>query len=57
MIKRCAILAVFAFMVLLGGCETAKGVAGGFAVGVYKDSTNTWDALKKADRWMRENLW
>ena len=51
---------VLASAFLLCGCETAKGVAVGTAVvgmGVAKDTQNFWQGAKKADDWLRKNLW
>jgi len=50
---RVAVCAVVLLGFLLCGCETTKGIA----EGVTKDSQNTWASLKKADDWMRKNLW
>ncbi len=43
------ILGLFGIMFFLYGCETAKGAA----EGAKKD----WQNAKKADDWMRKNLW
>ncbi|HOD12094.1 MAG TPA: hypothetical protein PLO93_00015 [Candidatus Omnitrophota bacterium] len=46
--------------ILLSGCETTKGVAvgvGATAVGVGKDAKTAWDGVKKADAWVKKNLW
>ncbi len=43
--------------ILMSGCETTKGVVVGVTEGVYKDSTNFWQNLLKADKWMKKNLW
>ena len=37
----------------LQGCSTVKNAAKGAATGAKED----WEALKKTDGWMRENLW
>ena len=49
---------------LLAGCETCKGAATGVGVtavgtaqGATKDTQNFWQAMLKADNWMRKNLW
>ena len=47
--KYAMLLALFVFLVLIAGCETAKGAAQGF----QKD----WKSLEKVDDWMRDNLW
>ena len=55
------LFAVLMLMVLLvSGCETAKGFATGIgstAEGVGKDSYNLWNFLKSADNWLDKNLW
>jgi hypothetical protein len=50
--------------ILVSGCETTKGVAGGLgttvlgtAQGVAKDTNILWQAALKIDNWIRENLW
>jgi predicted small secreted protein len=47
--KRAALFILLIFIIMLSGCETMKGAAGG----AKKD----FQALKKADQWMRDNLW
>jgi hypothetical protein len=55
-------------LVFLGGCETAKGAAGGAAGGIgmtaagtahgaATDTKNIWQAILKADDWIKNNLW
>jgi predicted small secreted protein len=39
--------------VLLSGCNTVQGAAGGAASGAKQDV----ESLKKADGWMKKNLW
>jgi hypothetical protein len=49
-----------ALVILLFGCETAKGAAvgvGATVVSVADGIKKDWEAAKKADAWMRENLW
>ncbi len=41
--------AVIVMVLLVSGCETAKGFA--------KDTSNLWSYLKGADDWVKENLW
>jgi hypothetical protein len=41
------------FTVILSGCNTVKGGAGGAASGAKQDV----ESLKKADGWMKKNLW
>lgn len=54
MIKRAlANFVLFAFIVLLLGCETIKGAGQGAVEGAKKD----WQALKKADDWLKKNAW
>lgn len=54
------LIAMPVLVILLCGCQTAKGAAVGagaaaasLADGIKKD----WEAAKKADAWMRDNLW
>jgi len=51
MSKIKAVLPIFFLfsMVLIAGCETAKGLA--------KDTANFWHGMCKADSWVKENLW
>lgn len=37
----------------LVGCETVKGAVSGAGEGMKKD----WEAAKKTDNWMQDNLW
>jgi len=59
--SKTMLFAVLMLMVLLvSGCETAKGFATGIgstAEGVGKDSYNLWNFLKSADNWLDKNLW
>jgi predicted small secreted protein len=52
---------------ILCGCATAKGLGEGLKglgkglaktnQGIVQDSKNFWQALLKADNWIKENLW
>jgi predicted small secreted protein len=54
MTKRAlAFFILCAFIVLLLGCETIKGAGQGTVAGAKKD----WQALKKADGWLKKNAW
>ncbi len=44
---------VLTALLLVSGCETAKGVACGAYYGARKDMKNA----AQADVWLRENLW
>jgi len=44
---------VLTALLLVSGCETAKGVACGAYYGAKKDMKNA----AQADVWLRENLW
>lgn len=51
-------------VLFLYGCETVKGTAigvGSTATGVTKDTRNiasgAWQAILKADSWIKRNLW
>jgi len=50
-----SILIIFVF--LSAGCETTKGIAKGVIEGVPRDAKNTWQAMLKADDWMKKNMW
>ena len=54
-----AAVALFSFF-LLAGCNTAKGVATGVkatAKGAVKDVKGVGGGVKKADSWVKKNLW
>jgi predicted small secreted protein len=38
---------------IISGCETITGAAKGAVEGMQKD----WAVLKKADDWLKKNLW
>lgn len=57
MIKKGFVLALLAWLLFLGGCETTKGLVGGVAGGVSEGAKKDWAALKRVDNWMRENMW
>lgn len=64
MIVRNKIVFIIVFLVgivLAQGCETTKsvvtGVATGITTGIPKDIKDTYHSVKKADTWMKENLW
>jgi hypothetical protein len=44
---------LFVFLILASGCSTTKGIVNG----VQQDTKDTWQAMKKADKWMQKNLW
>jgi predicted small secreted protein len=54
MIKKGAIFFILSvFLILVSGCETVKGAAGGASEGAKQD----WDNAKKLDKKMQEVLW
>lgn len=58
--RKCAALVsivIFLGVLLLSGCETTKGVANGIGEGVSKDSKAVCGWVKKADTWIKDNLW
>ncbi|MDD5691618.1 MAG: hypothetical protein PHP10_00355 [Candidatus Omnitrophica bacterium] len=65
MIKKSFLLVIlFAFVSLSGCCTVAKGTAGtavgaagGFAQGVKEGAKDDYNAIQKADAWVKENLW
>ena len=52
-INLCWVIVLLLCVIVVSGCETITGAVKGAAEGIPKD----WAALKKADAWMRENLW
>ncbi len=65
MIKKSFLLVIlFAFVSLAGCCTVAKGTAGaaagaagGLAQGVQEGAKDDCNAIKKADAWVKHNLW
>ncbi|HLD82972.1 MAG TPA: hypothetical protein VI976_03395 [Candidatus Omnitrophota bacterium] len=58
MLKRTAVVSILIIFVFLSaGCETTKGIAKGVIEGVPRDAKNTWQAMLKADDWMKKNMW
>ena len=70
--KKGILLWVFSLgIIFLNGCETIKGAAygtgstvvsategiGATACGAAKDTVNLWQAVLKANDWIKENLW
>jgi len=70
--SRCAKLILFGFFILLlSGCETAKGFSKGMAKGmtgiagavgdtaegVAKDTYTAYNFISAIDDWIKENLW
>ena len=42
------------------GCQTVQGAANGFGQDVHNaadPNQNGWNAVKKADVWIQDNLW
>jgi len=57
MIKKGIAVILLGLTLLTLGCETTKNIVGGAAIGIKKDSEDTWHALAKADDWIKKNLW
>jgi hypothetical protein len=71
MISKYAVFTLSLIVILVSGCETAKGFARGSgdlargfgsavlttAKGVSEDTHNFFEFLKPADEWVKENLW
>ncbi len=58
--KVLLLLMVLAAPVILTGCETVKGAVTGAVQDVRNlpnPDKNGWNASKKVDAWMQENLW
>ena len=60
------------FLVSVSGCQAVKGTvtgvatgvavgvggtAYGFSKGLADDTRNTWEAIERADQWIKENYW
>lgn len=57
MIKKLFLLAfLFVFLFLVSGCTLVKGVTGA-AQGVAEGAKEDYQAIKKADGWVKDNLW
>jgi len=61
MIKKTFLLGMLiAFVFLSGCCTVAKGTAGaavGLAQGAKEGAKDDCNAVKKADAWIKDNLW
>ena len=57
MVKGCALIVLVIFIFICAGCETGKGIACGASTGIVKDTQNSWQAVKNADQWVKDNLW
>ena len=47
--KGLALFILFAFVTIIGGCETLKGACDGFR--------RDWASLQKVDDWVQKNIW
>ena len=59
------------FLISISGCQTVKGTAAGiagvaagvggtayvFGKGLAEDAQGTWEAVERADEWIKENCW
>ncbi len=64
MSKNVHYLLLLIILIIFTGCQTIKGATCGAASGLNQDvqnisnpDQNGWNALKKADAWVQENLW
>ena len=62
MLRKALILgALTVFVFLVSGCGTlfkgTGGLAQGFSQGVKEGAKEDWAWIKKADSWMKDNLW
>jgi hypothetical protein len=58
--KNAHYLLLLMVLIVFTGCQTVKGAASGFSQDVQNLSDpnqNGWNALEKADAWMRQNMW
>jgi len=58
-ITKSALAIIFFILgiIVMAGCETTKNVFTGISEGIPKDLKNTWQAMQKADNWIKKNLW
>lgn len=57
MIKKTSLLVLLLVMLVsFSGC-TVLGGAGGLAAGVKEGAKKDWEWMKKADDWVKENMW
>lgn len=59
---RNLILGLFSlvFLVSISGCQTVKSTVIGVGVigkGLADDAYNAWEAIERADEWVKENYW
>ncbi|NQT28494.1 MAG: hypothetical protein HQ570_02735 [Candidatus Omnitrophica bacterium] len=48
------------FLITVSGCQTVKSTAIGVGVigkGLADDAYDTWQAIERADQWIKENYW
>lgn len=60
MLRNLHCLVLFMALIVLTGCETAKGAATGLGQDVHNAADpdmNGWNAIQKADAWIHENMW
>ncbi len=60
MSKKIHYLLLLMVLIVFTGCQTIKGAATGFGQDVQNISNpdqNGWNALKKADAWIQQNMW
>lgn len=57
-------LLFFVFLVSISGCQTVKNTAigagataYGFGKGLADDAYGAWEAVERADEWIKENYW
>ena len=50
------VLMTIMVIIALGGCETVKGMRQDI-INLPNPDKNGWNAAKKADAWMQQNLW
>ena len=53
-------LIFISFLMSISGCKTVKNTAMGLGAvgkGMVDDVYDTWQAMERADVWIKENLW
>ena len=56
-INLCWVIVLLLCVIVVSGCETITGAVKGAAEGAAEGIPKDWAALKKADDWIKKNLW
>ncbi|RJP27344.1 MAG: hypothetical protein C4533_07735 [Candidatus Omnitrophota bacterium] len=55
--KASLLLLLLPVMLMLSGCHTLFNSSKGAYEGAKEGAKKDWEGLKKADNWLKENLW